>query len=144
MSGSILVNPWNTEEIADAIYESITLSERDRAKKFKHLYDFICRHTASYWGESFIRELRKASKAAEDMRSTPKLTYGLIQQDYKDAKKRIIVIHTDGALIPFAPAPFLAKPSRKVTNVLTNLAKDDKNLIFVVSGRGTFNNAFQI
>ena len=45
-----MVNPWNVEEVADAIYESITLSEKERAKKFKHLNDFITRHTASYWG----------------------------------------------------------------------------------------------
>ena len=46
-----MVNPWNAEEVADAICESITLGERDRAKKFAHLYDFISRHTASYWGK---------------------------------------------------------------------------------------------
>jgi len=99
------------------------------------LYDFICRHTASYWGESFIRELRRASKAAEDMRSTPRLTLDIVSPDYKKSHKRIFILHTDGYLIPFAPAPFLARPSRKVTGILSTLAKDENNLIFIISGR---------
>jgi len=135
LCGSVLVNPWNFEQIADSINEALTLSPREKEKKFKHLWEFISRHTASYWGESFIRELRKASKAAEDLRSTPRLTAQVILPEYLKSSKRIIILQTDGFLIPFAPAPFLARPSRKVISVLTQLTKDPKNIVYVISGR---------
>jgi hypothetical protein len=39
-------------------------------------------------GESFIRELYRASQAAAEMRSTPKLSLNIVQPDYAKAKKR--------------------------------------------------------
>jgi trehalose-6-phosphatase len=49
---------------------------------------------------------------------------------------RLLIFYTDGAIIPFAPAPFLARPSRRVLNVLGKLAEDENNIVYVISGRG--------
>lgn len=38
-------------------------------------------------------------------------------------------------LIPFAPAPYLAKPTHRVISALSSLAKDPNNIIYVISGR---------
>ena len=41
-------------------------------------------------GESFIRELVRASQAAEEMRSTPKLSLTNIEPEYNKSKKRYL------------------------------------------------------
>lgn len=57
LNGAIIVNPWNTEELANAIYEGLTLSKEKRNANFTKMFKYISKYTASYWGENFVKEL---------------------------------------------------------------------------------------
>ncbi|CUM45889.1 Alpha,alpha-trehalose-phosphate synthase UDP-forming [Debaryomyces fabryi] len=61
LNGAIVVNPWNTEELSYAIKESLTLPEEKKELNFKKLFDYISKYTSGFWGESFVKELRKCS-----------------------------------------------------------------------------------
>lgn len=65
LNGSLIVNPWNTEELADAIHEAVTMSDELREKNFKKLERYVFRYTSMWWGESFVSELVRISKHAE-------------------------------------------------------------------------------
>jgi trehalose-6-phosphate synthase len=58
LNGSLIVNPWNTEEVADAIYEAVTMTDDMKQANHKKLYRYITKYTAAYWGLSFVNELR--------------------------------------------------------------------------------------
>jgi trehalose 6-phosphate synthase len=45
LNGSIVVNPWNTEELADAIHEAITLPEDIRRANHEKLYSYVTKYT---------------------------------------------------------------------------------------------------
>lgn len=57
LNGAVIINPWNTEEVADAIYEALTIPEEKKAANFKKMFKYISKYTASYWGETFVKEL---------------------------------------------------------------------------------------
>jgi len=135
LSGAYLVNPWNTHALADAMHDAITMSEEEKKVRFDVLSKYIHTHTASNWGESFIKDLDRVSKAAALVNKTPKLSMDLIADKYNNSKKRLIVLSSDGALIAYASLPFLASPSRKLTEVLNRLAKDENNSVYISSGR---------
>ncbi|SGZ52551.1 CIC11C00000004294 [Sungouiella intermedia] len=59
LNGALVVNPWNIEELSDAIKESLTLPAEKRELNFKRLFDYISKFTSGYWGESFVKELYK-------------------------------------------------------------------------------------
>ncbi|QPG73000.1 Trehalose-6-P synthase/phosphatase complex synthase subunit [Brettanomyces nanus] len=59
LNGAIIVNPWNTEELAEAIYEGLTISEEKKASNFRKMFKYIRKYTASYWGETFVKELSR-------------------------------------------------------------------------------------
>lgn len=59
LNGAIIVNPWNIEELSDAIQESLTLPEEKKAFNFDKLFEYISKYTSGYWGESFVKELFK-------------------------------------------------------------------------------------
>jgi hypothetical protein len=44
---SLLVNPWNLEETADAMFQALSLSPDERAAKHKHLFQYISTHSAA-------------------------------------------------------------------------------------------------
>jgi trehalose 6-phosphate synthase/phosphatase len=56
--GSIIVNPWNTEELAQAIYDAVVMPEDVRKANHQKLYRYVTKYTAAYWGLSFVNELR--------------------------------------------------------------------------------------
>ncbi|CUM68516.1 uncharacterized protein PRCAT00006242001 [Priceomyces carsonii] len=62
LNGAIIVNPWNTEELSDAIRESLTLPQEKKNVNFQKLFDYISKYTSAFWGESFVKELSKCSE----------------------------------------------------------------------------------
>ncbi|KAI5970653.1 TPS1 [Candida margitis] len=64
LSGAIVVNPWNTEDLSDAIKESLTLPNEKRAVNFKKMFEYISKYTSGYWGESFVKALYKCNADA--------------------------------------------------------------------------------
>ena len=65
LNGSILVNPWNTEELAGAIQEAVTMSPEVRALNFAKLDKYVSKFTSAFWGQSFVAELTRISEHGE-------------------------------------------------------------------------------
>ena len=79
LNGSIVVNPWNTEELAEAYHEAVSISEEQRAVQFAKLYKYISKYTryaytrqgsfssviltscSAFWGQSFVAEMSQCS-----------------------------------------------------------------------------------
>ncbi|ODV90919.1 glycosyltransferase family 20 protein [Tortispora caseinolytica NRRL Y-17796] len=64
LNGSIVVNPWNTEDMANAIYDALNMPTDLRAANHQKLFKYICKYTSAYWGESFVTELKKLKDQA--------------------------------------------------------------------------------
>lgn len=45
LNGSIVVNPWNTEELANAIHEAITMPKELRRVNHEKLYGYVTKYT---------------------------------------------------------------------------------------------------
>lgn len=65
LNGAIIVNPWNTEELAGAIHDAVTMPSEQREVNFKKLEKYIFKYTSAWWGESFVSELVRISERAE-------------------------------------------------------------------------------
>ncbi|KAF7115793.1 hypothetical protein CNMCM5793_003433 [Aspergillus hiratsukae] len=61
LNGSIIVNPWNTEELAGAYQEAVTMSDEQRALNFSKLHKYVNKYTSAFWGQSFVTELNRIS-----------------------------------------------------------------------------------
>jgi trehalose-6-phosphate synthase len=73
LNGSIIVNPWNTAELAQAIQDALSMSDEQRAINHVKLYKYVTRYTSQYWGtpiseirlmvgKTFVTELRKIAE----------------------------------------------------------------------------------
>ncbi|KAJ5597394.1 Alpha-alpha-trehalose-phosphate synthase [Penicillium hordei] len=70
LNGSIIVNPWNTEELAGAYQEAVTMSDEQRALNFAKLDRYVSKYTSAFWGQSFVTELTRISaRSAEKFQS---------------------------------------------------------------------------
>ncbi|KAF8194712.1 glycosyltransferase family 20 protein [Pholiota molesta] len=59
LNGSIVVNPWDSQEVADAIHEAVTMDATTRAENQRKLFKYVNKYSAAFWGSSFIKEMSK-------------------------------------------------------------------------------------
>jgi len=59
LNGSIVVNPWDSQKVADAIHEAVTMDTDTRAENHRKLFKYVNKYSAAFWGSSFIREMSK-------------------------------------------------------------------------------------
>lgn len=67
LNGSLIVNPWNTEETAAAIHRALTMSSETREESYRKLWQYISKFTASRWGTSFVYELQQLRLERREM-----------------------------------------------------------------------------
>ncbi|QLG70257.1 hypothetical protein HG535_0A01950 [Zygotorulaspora mrakii] len=65
LNGALIVNPWNTDELSDAINEALTLPDEKKDANWEKLYKYISKYTSAFWGESFVHELFSASNESK-------------------------------------------------------------------------------
>eukprot|EP00644_Phytophthora_capsici_P009637 jgi/Phyca11/118057/e_gw1.35.15.1 len=57
LSGAIVVNPWNTEDVALSIHQALSMCRTEREIRQQKLYRYVSSNTAAAWGEQFLEEL---------------------------------------------------------------------------------------
>ncbi|GAK62236.1 glycosyltransferase family 20 protein [Moesziomyces antarcticus] len=59
LNGSLICNPWDAFAVSDAIHEALTMPTNVRRENFEKLSRYVKKHTASWWGLSFVNDLKK-------------------------------------------------------------------------------------
>ena len=65
LNGSLVINPWNTDEVANSIYDAVTMGSEQRQLNYDKLAGYVNKYTSAWWGESFVTELTRISAQAE-------------------------------------------------------------------------------
>ena len=61
LTSSLIVNPWNTEELANAIHDAVTMSPEMREANYRKLEKYVFKYTSAWWGSTFVKELLKVN-----------------------------------------------------------------------------------
>ncbi|XP_058112275.1 probable alpha,alpha-trehalose-phosphate synthase [UDP-forming] 9 [Magnolia sinica] len=153
LSGAIRVNPWNVEDVADALYKAVTMPEPEKQLRHEKHYRYVSSHNVAYWARSFEQDLERACKDHYNRRcwgiglglglgfrvialdlNFRKLSIDHIVSAYKRTNRRAIFLDYDGTVMP--QTSISKTPSDEVISVLNSLCSDPKNTVFIVSGRG--------
>ncbi|THZ21813.1 glycosyl transferase [Aureobasidium pullulans] len=81
LNGSIIVNPWNTEELADAIHDAVTMGDEQRSINYQKLAKYVNKYTSAWWGESFVNELTRISEQAEKKIKVKQSQFGKVVEE---------------------------------------------------------------
>ena len=119
-AGSILVNPWNVDDMTAALHEAVRMSAATRRRLWKSNYQHVSVHTAQTWGDHFIMELNEtcATHQQQDARHPPALPLADVAAASAAARKRLIVLGYNAALKTVATdkTPRLRYESLSVTS----------------------------
>ncbi|KAH9031780.1 alpha-trehalose-phosphate synthase TPS1 subunit [Lactarius pseudohatsudake] len=61
LNGSIVVNPWDSQQVADAIHEAV------RAENHRKLFKYVTKYSAAFWGASFVKEMLRIPASSEGL-----------------------------------------------------------------------------
>jgi trehalose 6-phosphate synthase/phosphatase len=136
LSEALLVNPFDTEAIAAAIHQALTMPAAERRARMKDLLVRVWQGDARPWGETFLAALAKCGGNVEVGPSR----LGARQREeilamWVAAAGRALVLDYDGTLSPIVSRPDLARPDRTVQQLLRSLARLPGVEVVIVSGR---------
>ena len=137
LSESIIVNPNNRLEIAEAIKEAIEMDEEVQVQKMDLLHNRLQRYNFSKWSNDFIESLEKVKKIQE-IKLASKITDILTDQitrKYASSGSRILFLDYDGTLMGFNKDPQKVKPDKELSGILKKLTSDPINHVVIISGR---------
>ncbi|KAF9580263.1 hypothetical protein BGW38_003163, partial [Lunasporangiospora selenospora] len=185
LGACLRVNPWNYTEVATAIRDALEMKPQEKTIRWNELHKHVCTNTAQFWASGFVSELIKVHGDIQRRYSIhiPHLDMQAILPQYRQAKRRLLLLDYDGTLLPyerpsvvrskgatsgvprsgnlkgafksgtglatpaissaasspstFSPAVFgsSASPTEEMLRIVTELARDPCNIVYIMSGR---------
>ena len=137
LSESLLINPTDKRDVADALHRALTMPARDRSILVSRMQNRIRRYSVFSWAADIIQSTA-AIKQEQELRKVNLLTIPIESQiitTYRQATRRVIFLDYDGTLVPFSRIPELAIPDVPTLRHLHFLTEDPKNRVVIISGR---------
>ncbi len=134
---AISVNPNNVEDVAQAIYKALTMSDIDQSSSIYAMQDRIRRYSVFKWADEFIDALSATGKKQAENQAR-KVSKSLIKEIYgkfSKAKNKILFLDYDGTLQRFFGNPQDAKPDPELLTLLNELVADQHTELVIISGR---------
>lgn len=126
----------NCPEITSRVIDKILKEKPQEAET-----ESIC--STQEWINSFQCMLRTDTPVAEESSNKKPVHISKniteekarIKKAYDESEKRMIFLDYDGTMTEIVPNPRDAKPTEEILSILTNLHKDKRNNVFIVTGR---------
>lgn len=139
MQACIGINPWNTKQMAHAIYKALTMSDEEAFDRWKDLHRQVVTQTAQHWIQSLLGRLEKAHINRERKNNffIPRLEIGQLVSEWRASKSRLLLFDLEDTLIEEEDVSKINSGSlEKVLKKLQELCSDARNRVYVLSGRG--------
>lgn len=132
------VNPWDYQKCAEAIKKALEMDEREKGRRYMRMRETVLSSTGDTWTAKLSAHLANVhdEQFRRDTMSIPRLNHVKLCQAYKNANRRLILLDYEGTLAPFGSVSSTVLTNMdRVTDVLNELIQDDKNELYVMSGR---------
>ncbi|GAB9467323.1 Trehalose-phosphatase [Globisporangium polare] len=136
LGGATLVNPWNTEELLDALLASLQDND-DVMRAHESMYSYVHTFTSRHWVDNFLEQLRECSEENGLAVSGRELSRRDMTSAYIRSSRRLIFITYEGVLAAEASIPELSYPPQELIWQLSMLTKDPRNTVVLVCSRST-------
>ncbi|GLD99224.1 hypothetical protein PINS_up007942 [Pythium insidiosum] len=136
LSGALVVNPWNTEDVALSVHQALSMCRAEREIRQQKLYRYVSTNTATAWSMLFLGDLGDAvQQNRRDSRQLPRLDTAHLVASYRRAQNRVIILDYDRTLTPQHALLPLAAVGPNFKALLDTLSADARNTVFILSAR---------
>ncbi len=134
---AVIINPNNINEIANALKEALEMPEEEQIRRNQIMQIRLKRYDVFHWAEEFIQSIKSVIQEQEslEIKLLGDEQRQKIIEAFKNADHRLILSDYDGTLVAFAEHPLLAKPDKRLRDLLRHITGDLKNDFVLISGR---------
>lgn len=132
---AIQINPWDIGGVASVIERTLRLPAIERDRIHVQCHRQVMSHTAEAWALTLVLQMLLRLRLRYSADVTPRLDMQMMQTKVAPARRRLLLLDYDGTLTPIVNDPEAAVPSQRLLDVMEALAKDDRNVIYIISGR---------
>ncbi|GAB2973136.1 bifunctional alpha,alpha-trehalose-phosphate synthase (UDP-forming)/trehalose-phosphatase [Mucilaginibacter puniceus] len=139
LSGALLINPNDMDEIADTIKKSLEMPDREQAIRIDAMQQRIKKYNINTWAKDFFEKLKHVKDIQLDfkIKVLDDALKAKLLSAYNLAKQRLILLDYDGTLVGFTKDPLHATPGNELIELLETIAADPKNDVYIISGRNS-------
>ncbi|KAK0751846.1 family 20 glycosyltransferase [Schizothecium vesticola] len=132
------VNPWDYRACANAIQKALEMDDEEKERRWTKLYEIVSHHTGAHWFSELSSRLDRVyeEQLRRDQTSVPRLSLSALAQQYNKTERRLFILDFEGTLVSWGPVNKIIPVSpQRTLDVLGDLLLDDRNTIYVMSGR---------
>jgi trehalose 6-phosphate synthase/phosphatase len=132
------INPWDYQKCAEAIKAALEMDPVEKERRYNNIRNIVMHHTGEAWVIHLIEELAKVHDEhfRRDTMSIPRLSAIKLGEAYKKSSKRLFLLDYEGTLASYGQVTNIVLTSpQRVIEALNDLISDDKNVVYVMSGR---------
>jgi trehalose 6-phosphate synthase/phosphatase len=134
---AIIINPNDIEEIAEALKDALDMPEELQVRCNRTIQARLRRHDVIHWADDFLRALEslKEEQKKMDARMLGPSSKERIFRDFRESKKKLLLLDYDGTLVPIVNHPKNAMPTEELKILLKLLAQQPGMESVLISGR---------
>ncbi len=134
---ALLVNPRDPEALVSSLEQALKMRKRELRRRLKHMQRQLSTNTVQEWAKEFVDTLQQPIQGTpalvQTLKGAPEIR---LVNDWRQAKKRLLLLDYDGSLVAFARSYKASQPPKALLQLLETMSADKGNTIVIVSGRG--------
>tara|TARA_R110002003_G_scaffold97_11_gene7821 strand:+ start:6868 stop:9474 length:2607 start_codon:yes stop_codon:yes gene_type:complete len=134
----LAVNPWNYSGIAEAFRIALEMTDEEKERRFSKMRNIVMHHTGEFWVDNLSSHLAKVHEEQfnRDTMSIPRLSAVNLTKAYETTWNRLFILDYEGTLASYGSVSnTVIASTERVIDVLNDLVADEKNVVYVMSGR---------
>jgi trehalose 6-phosphate synthase/phosphatase len=131
---AIIVNPYDTSAVAEALEEALEMPEHERFSRMEAMRERVMSYNAAAWAGDFVRDLSAPvppAAAAPD----PADAKARVRHAVMDDRRVALFLDYDGTLREIERDPAAARPNHAVRALLDHLVARANLDVTIISGR---------
>ena len=136
LGDAVIVNPNHPSEICSAIETALSMPKEEQAQRITAMQERVRSYDIMRWGNDFMKEL-DGLREMQDIFNAKLLgkNEARLLEDYRKAKRALILLDYDGTLVQFTDDPKKSAPPKQVMELIRALSSNPRNRVVVTSGR---------
>jgi trehalose 6-phosphate synthase/phosphatase len=138
LAEAVHVNPYDVPATAEAFWGALAMPRDERQGRMRALRQRVVSWDRRRWASLFMERLCDPASDRLDVEVRAQVVEELlatVAHAARGGRKVALLLDHDGTLVPFAPAPELARPDEDVRQLLLALAALPATEVHIVSGR---------
>ncbi len=137
LNEALIINPWDSESIADAIWQAFQMKVQERQERFRSLLQTVSDYSANKWAANFLGDLsgvvrRQNFMLAPILPLNTRYWPSEFKHELREERMRLMIDY-DGTLVPLNKDPKKALISQETLKMLRSLQLHFE--ICIISGR---------